>query len=142
MRIWSLHPGFLDKKGLVALWRETLLAKKVLEGKTKGYKKHPQLLRFKATIQPVDAINFYLKHVWQEAEKRNYNFDKSKFVEITDIQKINVTTEQLIFEKNHLLKKLKLRDEIKYNEIINLVNYETHPLFNVIYGEIEPWEKT
>lgn len=37
MRIWSLHPSYLDAKGLVALWRETLLAQKVLLGATVGY---------------------------------------------------------------------------------------------------------
>lgn len=47
MRIWSLHPKYLDTKGLVALWRETLLAQHVLSGKTKRYKNHPQLARFK-----------------------------------------------------------------------------------------------
>jgi hypothetical protein len=141
MRIWSLHPKYLDTKGLLALWRETLLAKKVLEDKTKGYKRHPQLNRFKASTQQINAINFYLKSVWLEADKRNYKFDKNKFEDIEDIEKINVTTEQLNFEKNHLLKKLKLRDLKKYNEIIDIVNYETHPLFNLIDGEIEPWEK-
>ncbi len=141
MRIWSLHPGYLDTKGLVALWRETLLAKKVLEHKTKGYKHHPQLNRFKTSAKPVNAVNFYLKSVWLEAEKRNFKFDKSKFVEITDIEKISVTTEQLNFEKDHLLNKLKERDEKKYNEIIDIVYYEPHPLFNLIEGEIEPWEK-
>ena len=111
MRIWSLHPKYLDTKGLVALWRETLLAKKVLEHKTKGYKEHPQLIRFKASTHPVNAFNFYLETVWLEAKKRNYNFDKSKFVEITDIEKLNVNSGQLDFEKSHLLKKLKFRDE-------------------------------
>jgi len=43
MRIWSLHPKYLDSKGMVALWREALLAKQVLLNKTKGYKNHPQL---------------------------------------------------------------------------------------------------
>jgi hypothetical protein len=33
MRIWSLHPKYLDSKGLVALWRESLLAKNVLRDK-------------------------------------------------------------------------------------------------------------
>lgn len=46
MRIWSVHPSLLDAKGLVACWRETLLAQKVLQGLTKGYKNHPQLDRF------------------------------------------------------------------------------------------------
>jgi hypothetical protein len=141
MRIWSLHPKYLDTKGLLALWRETLLAKKVLEGRTKGYKKHPQLQRFKESKNQMNAINFYLKSVWLEADKRNYNFDKSKFLEIPNMEKINVTTEQLNFEKNHLLQKLNLRDKKKYIEIIDIVYFETHPLFNLVKGEIEPWEK-
>ena len=36
MRLWSLHPRYLDAKGLVALWREGLLAQAVLKGQTKG----------------------------------------------------------------------------------------------------------
>ncbi|MFO7790471.1 MAG: pyrimidine dimer DNA glycosylase/endonuclease V, partial [Bacteroidales bacterium] len=79
MRIWSLHPQYLDAKGLVALWRETLLAKHVLEGITKGYKHHPQLMRFRQVEKPADAIHYYLEIVWEEAGKRNYNFDKNKF---------------------------------------------------------------
>ena len=141
MRIWSLNPKYLDSKGLVALWRETLLAKSVLEGKTDAYKHHPQLNRFKTARKPIDAISYYLEYVWLEADRRNYRFDKSKFVEITDIKRITVTIGQLNFEKNHLLKKLKLRDVKKYNEINDLINFETHPLFNLIAGEIEPWEK-
>ena len=41
MKLWSIHPKYLDAKGLVALWREALLAQKVLDGKTEGYKNHP-----------------------------------------------------------------------------------------------------
>lgn len=78
MRIWSLHPQYLDTKGLVALWRETLLAKHVLEGKTKGYKNHPQLDRFKALSNPVNAINAYLAEVYHEAERRGYAFNRDK----------------------------------------------------------------
>ena len=43
MRLWSIHPRYLDSMGLVALWREALLAQAVLRGETKGYKFHPQL---------------------------------------------------------------------------------------------------
>ena len=78
MRIWSLHPKLLDSKGLVALWRETLLAKKVLQGGTKGYINHPQLLRFKENENPINSINYYLSEVQIEATVRGYNFDKSK----------------------------------------------------------------
>jgi Pyrimidine dimer DNA glycosylase len=48
MRIWSLHPQYLDRQGLTAAWREGLLAQKVLTGTTKGYRNHPQLRRFRA----------------------------------------------------------------------------------------------
>ena len=119
-----------------------MLAKNVLEGKTKGYKNHPQLDRFKASILPIDAIHYYLRSVWSEAAKRNYNFDIKKFVEISDIEQIKVTIGQIDFERNHLLTKLEVRDEKKYNEIIDTINFETHPLFSLISGEIEPWEKT
>lgn len=141
MRIWSLHTRYLDTKGLVALWREALLAKKVLEGKTKGYKNHPQLSRFKMAKEPLDAINNYLHYVWVEANRRSYSFDKNKYKSVTNIDPMKVTMKQLNFEKRHLLAKLKLRDEEKYNEIIVVNNLEPHPLFNIITGEIEPWEK-
>ena len=78
MRIWSIHPKYLDSKGLVALWREALLAKNVLEGKTKGYRNHPQLLRFKKAINPVESINYYLVGVYEEAVKKGYQFNKEK----------------------------------------------------------------
>lgn len=142
MRIWSLHPKYLDTKGLVALWRETLLAKKVLEGKTKGYLNHPQLSRFKAAIKPIDSINVYLETIWVEANKREYNFDVTKFERINDIEQISVTTGQLNFEIRHLLEKLKYRDIKKFKENKALVNFEIHPLFKLIDGEIESWERT
>lgn len=141
MRIWSLHPKYIDNKGLVALWRETLLAKKVLEGRTKGYRNHPQLNRFKMSNKPLDAINFYLQHVKVEADARSYNFDKSKFTPIESIELIEVTTMQLEFERKHLLRKVKIRDKIKHKEILAVLHFETHPLFKLIEGEIETWEK-
>ena len=78
MRLWSLSPEYLDSKGLGALWREALLAKAVLEGKTKGYQKHPQLIRFQESKEPLVSINFYLAKVWEESEIRGYQFDRSK----------------------------------------------------------------
>jgi len=141
MRIWSLHPKYLDTKGLVALWRETLLAKNVLEGKTKGYKNHPQLYRFQNSKQPLDSINFYLYKLWLEASSRNYNFDKSKFILIEDIERIPVTKGQIEFERNHLLGKLRERDRYKQNEVLIVSNIEVHPLFKIVEGKIESWEK-
>jgi len=140
MRIWSVHPKYLDAKGLVALWRETLLAKHVLEGKTKGYKNHPQLNRFKNSSKPVDAVNIYLAIVHQEATGREYNFDKQKVNWNTRPVSIPVTKGQLKYEVTHLLKKLKIRDPKKYKELKGQLLFDPHPLFKIIDGPVEDWE--
>lgn len=156
MRIWSLHPKYLDTKGLVALWRETLLAKHVLEGKTKGYKNHPQLERFEGHKNPLLAINFYLNEIYLEAKERNYNFDESKFKKLSKkelgrLEKIFVNDKQVEYEFSHLLNKLKIRD----TERIKLLNKEIkdklkqnkkykinlYSIFKIKKGEIETWEK-
>lgn len=140
MRIWSLHPQFLDAKGLVALWRETLLAKHVLQGKTKGYKNHPQLNRFKRTRNPVDAIDHYLSFVLLEAQSRGYHFDASKVAASFKRSKLTVTQGQINYEAQHLLKKLKGRDPKKYKQVRSIPFPEPHPMFRVRNGEIESWE--
>jgi hypothetical protein len=140
MRIWSIHPKYLDTKGLVALWRETLLAKHVLEGKTKGYRNHPQLDRFKHTDKPIESINEYLATVYNEALTRNYNFDKEKINWNFETSILQVTTGQMEFEKKHLLTKLNIRDKEKYEQLKNLKIIEQHPMFKIIQGEIEQWE--
>jgi hypothetical protein len=139
MRLWSIHPKYMDTKGLLALWREALLAKHVLEGKTKGYKNHPQLNRFKATQNPIQSINQYLSMIYNEANLRGYDFNKEKINWNFESIKMNVTKGQMEFEKNHLLKKLIIRDIEKYNKLINS-ELETHPMFEIIDGKIEDWE--
>ena len=140
MRLWSLHPKYLDSKGLVALWRESLLAKHVLEGKTKGYKNHPQLNRFKKAKYPIDLINEYLSEVYQEALKRNYNFDKQKINWAFRKSKVPVTSGQLKYEVKHLLNKLEKRDQGKYKELKLKSKFDNHPVFKLVNGEIEEWE--
>jgi DUF4097 and DUF4098 domain-containing protein YvlB len=140
MRLWSLHPKYLDAKGLVALWREALLAKNVLEGKTKGYKNHPQLIRFKKTKRPVEAINQYLAGVYLESVNRNYNFDKQKLNWDFKESKLPVTRGQLDYEVKHLLNKLKVRDTGKFIELSLVATFEINPLFELVDGEIEKWE--
>lgn len=140
MRIWSLHPKYLDAKGLVALWRETLLAKHVLEGKTKGYKNHPQLDRFKEQNNSLDCINCYLSEVYKEATQRGYNFDKSKISWDFKPAKIPVTSGQVAYETKHLLNKLKTREPNRYKEVSSLSTFEPHPIFTIVEGDIETWE--
>jgi hypothetical protein len=140
MRIWSLHPKYLDTKGLVALWRETLLAKHVLEGKTKGYKNHPQLNRFKRAKFPIYLINQYLSEVYHEAVNRNFNFDRQKIDWTFRRSKITVTKGQVNYEVAHLLNKLKKRDYEKYKELKSKSTFDNHPIFELVDGEIEEWE--
>ncbi len=140
MRLWSIHPKYLDSKGLVALWREGLLAQNVLLGNTRGYKNHPQLIRFKNTNNQSAAIACYLRSVAEEADSRGYNFNRNKIVDMIFKDKILVTKGQLHYEFEHLLKKLKNRDQDLYRKFENLYDVEPNPLFNVVIGDIEDWE--
>lgn len=140
MRIWSVHPKYLDTIGLVALWRETLLAKHVLEGKTKGYKNHPQLNRFKKSDDPVALINKYLSFVYDEAVARNYNFDHDKFISSGHPISLPVTRGQIEYEFNHLCVKLQSRNPDLFKVIQNIKVIEPHPLFVIIDGDVEDWE--
>ncbi|MEM1611101.1 MAG: pyrimidine dimer DNA glycosylase/endonuclease V [Sulfolobales archaeon] len=141
MRLWSLHPSFLDRLGLLAVWREGLLAQKVLLGGTIGYRNHPQLTRFKQTEDPVLYIGTYLYYIYLEGKIRGYKFDMKKILRYSlNIRKIPVTSGQLNYEYNHLLNKLRVRDLDKYYEVIRR-KPEPHPLFYIIPGDIEVWEK-
>lgn len=140
MRLWSIHPKYLDTKGLVALWREALLAKHVLEGKTKGYKNHPQLNRFKESLNAVDFINQYLSAVYLEAQSRDYNFDKNKIDWNFIPGCLTVTSGQMKYEREHLLRKLVTRDSERFLQVSSILKLEPHPMFKVIEGDIESWE--
>ena len=141
MRLWSIHPKYLDRIGLVALWRESLLAQKVMKGETRGYKHHPQLLRFRAHPDPVGAIAMYLKDIWVESKRRGYDFDAGKIGKVSVMNKIPVTRGQLEYEFEWLCFKLKSRCHQKYLELLSSKEIECHPLFEVIDGGIEGWEK-
>ncbi|MBN1940757.1 MAG: hypothetical protein JW772_01090 [Candidatus Diapherotrites archaeon] len=142
MRLWSIHPKYLDSKGLVALWREALLAKKVLEGGTKGYTKHPQLERFRSHKNPAAAINAYLQGVYNEACVRGHCFDKRKIGRAKTRVKIPVPSGQAKFEFRHLKKKLKKRSKKKLLELSPVKKIELHPVFKSVPGKTAPWERT
>lgn len=140
MRLWTLSPKYLDQKGLVALWREALLAQKVLIGDTKGYRNHPQLIRFKNHPQPLAAIACYLSFVYDEALARGYNFQKNKIILSHKSVLIETTEKQVLYEWQHLKEKLKIRDKKQYNKLMEIVSPEVNPSFYVVEGEIEKWE--
>lgn len=186
MRLWSLHPSYLDRAGLLAVWREGLLAQSVLlkgeydkcacengkicvgvslterfiyeecfncngTGKIKTpYYNHPQLERFKG--KDLTYIILYLREIFKEGEKRGYKFrlDKIKELPMTiKHPKLTVTTGQLEYELWLLQEKLKKRDIGQfaanlynvYDKEMKIEELKPHPLFEIIGGEIEKWEK-
>jgi Pyrimidine dimer DNA glycosylase len=141
MRLWTLHPRYLDAKGLVALWREGLLAKHVLAGKTRGYRHHPQLARFRAHPAPVSAINHYLAAIATEADERGYRFDRARIGPVRNPTLLSVNNGQLAFELAHLRAKLAARAPADLARLPSETAIRPHPLFVVQAGPIEPWEK-
>ena len=142
MRIWSLHPSLLDSKGLVALWRETLLAQAVLAGKTRGYTHHPQLIRFRESSDPLGNVSRYLTVVQDEASARGYNFDRSRILPFKDSEELlELSQGQLDYEWKHLLKKLETRDPARFAEYYKGMPPHPHPLFLLVPGAVAAWEK-
>ena len=141
MRIWSLHPKYLDRLGLLACWQETLLAQKVLQGNTKGYKNHPQLIRFRDCPDPLVSIATYLVSMADEAEARGFTFNRSKITPGRVNYQLMVSRGQILYEWAHLKAKLSRRDPDRLAQISGFEMPESHPLFEVVTGDIEPWEK-
>jgi len=126
----------------VALWREALLARAVLQGKTKGYRHHPQVARFNAHPSPRAAISTYLRAVHAEATARSYAFDASKVGAARCDTVIPVTRGQLEYEWQHLLRKLSARSPQYYRQWRSVRTPQCHPLMRRCAGGIEPWERT
>lgn len=141
MRLWSLHPRYLDRAGLVALWREALLAQAVLRGETRGYRHHPQLARFRSQTAPEAAIAAYLEEVRREASRRGYRFDPARIGPRRTAAPIPVTLGQIRYEREHLLKKLLVRDPASHKALLAAAEPEAHPLFTAVPGEVESWER-
>ncbi len=140
MRLWSVHPKYLDSKGLVALWREGLLAQNVLLGKTKGYKNHPQLTRFKHTKDQTAAIADYLKVVVEEADQRDYHFNKTKIIDKCFKDIIPVTERQIQYEHKYLLYRLKTKDNALYQKFGDTTKIELHPLIYSVPDDVDDRE--
>ena len=167
MRLWSLHPRHLDRQGLTGCWRETLLAQAVLAGRTRGYRSHPQLERFRAQADPLDSIGEYLEVLAEEAATRGYRFDRSRIdrrparsvkdgaasgeaahgasagavVSRVEVPRIPVTSGQLDLEWRHLLHKLEERSPERWERASALEGPTAHPLFEVVPGPVESWER-
>ena len=146
MRLWTVHPKYLDAKGLVALWREGLLAQKVLQGRTRGYRHHPQLIRFRASRNPMAAMASYLAVVYEESVRRGYHFDYSKIKNKIGTEKLHgakiaETKSQLLYEWKHLKAKLAVREAERYRVSCFVAMPEHHPLFRLVDGGVRDWER-
>ena len=141
MRLWTVHPKYLDPRGLVALWREALLARAVLRGETQGYRSHPQLTRFRDHPQPIRGLNSYLAAVYDEALRRGYRFDRRKLGRERSLHRIPETTGQLAFEWDHLLKKLQQSEPGRFAELSSVTRPAAHPLFRIVPGPVRAWER-
>jgi hypothetical protein len=141
VRLWTLHPRYLDPQGLVALWREGLLARAVLRDETRGYRQHPQLERFRSHPSPRLAINAYLAAVHAEATSRGYSFDRSKIGPVRVVERIVASSGQVDYEWQHLLRKLATRSPALFERWRDLDAPECHPLFHARPGPIAAWER-
>jgi len=133
--------------GLGAVWREGLLAQAVLLGRTKGWKRHPQLLRFKRHKKPVSAVGFYLLEIYHEAARRGYRYDKSRILmSDRDVEGIGLTKGQLVYEFGILKERLERRAPEKCKELLVLERNEelprANPVFRVVEGDVEDWERS
>jgi hypothetical protein len=142
MRLWSLHPRYLDSKGLTAAWREALLARAVMAGQTRGYRAHPQLLLFERCADPLATIETYLHGLLAEAQARGFGFDAGKLSDAASCRRLTVTRGQLAFECRHLRAKLRVRDPDRLRRLPRgTATVEAHPLFRVVAGPIAEWER-
>lgn len=140
MRLWSLHPQYLDSAGLNAAWREGLLARNVLLGNTKGYTNHPQLDRFKKSADPLLYIDGFLTEIYKEAVRRGFKYSANKICIVENIDPLSVTNKQLEYEYQHLRHKLETRSPSLLSKLPNIENIYPHPIFNIVDGDIEKWE--
>lgn len=142
MRIWSLDPRYLDRQGLTACWREALLAQAVLAGRTRGYRAHPQLERFRATDDPVGALCWYLHGVADDADRRGYRFDRARIDRpAVAVPHIEVSTGQLDFEWSWLCRKLAERSPDTLSQWASAARPETHRSFVLVDGPVAAWER-
>lgn len=150
MRLWSLHPRYLDRPGLTAAWREALLAQAVLAGRTRGYTAHPQLERFRATDDPLAAIGAFLTGLREEATARGYRFDPTRVdrplpgsMPWADwAGSLPVPAGQVEHEWRHLSAKLARRSPETAAVWAGVTAPDVHTLFRVVPGPVADWERT
>jgi len=125
----------------VALWREALLAQAILKGQTKAYARHPQLIRFRQSRTPIRGIAAYLRIVHAEGSRRGFKFDIDKIARGGHVECMVVMRGQIKYEWDHFMAKLLKRDIQRFIHLISVRKIDSHPLFKIIQGGVEDWEK-
>ncbi len=87
------------------------------------------------------AVDTFLRGIYEESCIRGYTFSAGKFGEGHAYGTMTVTTGQLELEWAHLLAKLVHRDPERRSKALGL-RPRPHPLFRVVPGPVEPWERT
>ncbi len=141
MRLWTIHPKYLDSRGLCGLWREALLAQAVLSGETAGYRHHPQLERFRLHPEPASAVSSYLLGVHAESLARGYRFDRTKIGDADARVRLPETEGQLLWEWQHLMAKLRVRAPDVHASQAQVPMPEPHPMFDIVAGPVRCWER-
>lgn len=114
----------------------------MLNGTTRGYTRHPQLSRFRTSVDPLAYIGRYLQDVAAEADDRRYRFDRARIVRVDqDVKPLPVPDGQLAWEWSHLMAKLSARSPEVRERWTDVVMPEPHPLFEIVQGPIADWER-
>lgn len=147
MRLWSLHPRYLDKVGVVACWSEGLGGLRALQGRQKMHRNHPQLERFKATGVSEYSLYIYLDTLWRVQRSAQLDYSKLDplvpgYVLLRTLPTLPVTTGQIAYEQWLLYTKLRGRDERAAGRILCPTDEVVlHPMFYSVPGPVEAWER-
>ena len=123
------------------MWREGLLARAVLSDATLGYRNHPQLIRFRAQPDPLRALDAYLTGVLDESLVRDYRFSAHKIRRVEEVGFMEETRGQMAFERAHLLAKLRVRDQGRWQALLDMDQPEPNPVFRLKDGPVRDWER-
>ena len=99
----------------------------------------PAAATVSATDDPLVAIATYLHALADDA--RGYSFDRPRVSRPADEGlRLSVTAGQLDYEWQHLRAKVETRDPEWFEAVVVTARPKPHPLFDVVPGDVEPWE--
>lgn len=155
MRLWTIHPKYLDGKRLTSQWKEGIqmmhIWKEIGENpepaKRLGYVSHPQVRRLSNLLVADSGLISLLLHqhltaVHEESVQRSYSFNKKLIDDLApdckNAPKVYVTMGQVAYEFALMATK-----NNEWSQKVAIDPYMLcNPIFQVVSGSIESWEKT